>query len=76
MSDKEAYELLVKYSGGEHTLTMIREMIHIAGIEIAVKNTLIAMSNQKKGKVIPEDFAAWVYQSFRYIQNQMQQPLN
>lgn len=74
MTDKEAHELLIKYSGGEKGLAMVREMISIAGVDTAVKNTII--SAEKSGKQLPEDFKYWIKQAYEYVNQQMQMPLN
>ena len=74
MSDKEAYELLLKYCGGEKGLAMIREMILVAGVEVAIKNTIDVL--YEKHPTAPQDFHGWIRQSYNYIEEQMNQPLN
>lgn len=64
MTNKEAYELLVKY-GGEPSISMIKEMIHIAGIDVALKNTERAAANQ--GKPLNDDMKAWMRQAYTYL---------
>lgn len=64
MTDKEAYELLVKY-GGEQSILLIKEMIHVAGIDKALENTEKAASNQ--GKPMSDDMKAWMRQAYTYL---------
>ena len=66
MTDKEAFELLLKYCGGEKGLTMIKNMIHLVGLHGAVSN-MEKLYEKEHGKM-PTDFKDWVYQSFRYLQ--------
>jgi hypothetical protein len=74
MTDKEAYELLLKYCGGEKGLLMIKEMIHVAGIETATNNMIIVYE-QNLGK-IPDEFKQWIYQGFKYVQKEMSKSLS
>lgn len=64
MTDKEAYELLVKY-GGEKSIVMIKEMIHVAGVEKALENTIWAYERQYKK--VNQDFKDWMRQAFNYL---------
>lgn len=64
MTDKEAYELLVKY-GGEKSISMAKEMIHIAGIEKAIENTIWAYEKQYKNT--DQDFKDWIRQAYTYM---------
>lgn len=64
MTDKEAYELLVKH-GGEKSISMIKEMIHVAGIEKALENTIWAYERQHKK--VNQDFKDWMRQAFNYL---------
>lgn len=64
MTDKEAYELLVKY-GGEKSISMIKEMIHVAGIDKAIENTVWAY--EKNHKKVDQDFKDWIRQAFNYL---------
>lgn len=64
MTDKEAYELLVKY-GGEKSISLIKEMIHVAGIEKAIENSIWAF--EKKKFKVDEDFKDWLRQAFTYL---------
>lgn len=74
MSDIEAYELLLEYCGGEKGLILIKDMIHVGGLDVAVKNTIITMEDS--GIRVPEDFKEWIRQSFQYIQTEMTKPNN
>jgi hypothetical protein len=64
MTDKEAYELLLKYSG-EKEIVLIKEMIHVAGIDKAVENTIWAY--EKLHFKVGQDFKDWMRQAFTYI---------
>lgn len=64
MTDEEAYELLVKYSG-EKGIVLIKEMIHIAGVDIALKN--MERSYNKNGHEISNEFKDWMRQAFTYL---------
>jgi hypothetical protein len=74
MTDKEAYDLFVKYSGGEKGILMVREMIHLVGVSKAVENMVVSYS--KSGQIINGDFKEWMTQAFTYLQDQMQKPNN
>ena len=65
LTDKEAYELLFKYAG-EKGISMIKEMIHIAGMEKALEN--MELSYKNSGQVIKGDFKAWMRQAFNHLQ--------
>lgn len=75
MTDKEAYELLLKYCGGKKGLLMIKEMIRVAGVDTAIKNTMKVLKQQHPN-VRHDDFEVWVRQSYEYVQKQMSNPLN
>lgn len=64
MTDKEAYELLVKYSG-EQGIVMIKEMIHEVGIDKALEN--INKVYVSHGQPINNDIKWWIRQAFKYI---------
>lgn len=64
MTDKEAYELLVKYSG-EKGIVLIKEMIHIGGIDMALKN--MEQAYESSGQKIKGDFKQWMRQAFTYL---------
>ena len=70
MTDKEAYELLVKYSG-EKGLIQQREMIRQIGVEETAKLIL----SQFKQKV-PDDFKVWLMQGMNYLSKTMSTNLN
>lgn len=74
MTDLEAYEIMLKYSGGEKTMLMVRDMIHSVGIDAAVKNMGIAMI--EAGQEVPKEYQKWMKQAFRHIQSKMNEPLN
>lgn len=74
MTDKEAYELMYKYGGGEKGIIMIKEMIHLVGVEGAKKNIIKAAKANNTN--LPDDVKDWIYQGLRYIQSQMDKPLN
>lgn len=74
MTDKEAFELLVKYGGGEWGLAKIRDMILVANVETAIKNTITIL--HKRHPNAPKDFDDWIRQAFTYVEKQMKQPLN
>lgn len=65
MSDKEAYELLVKYSGGEQGLLKTKELVHALGIDGAV--SMMADVYKNAGKPLPLDFKEWMRQAFTYM---------
>jgi hypothetical protein len=75
MTDTEAYELLLKYCGGEKGLIMIKDMIHMVGVEGTVNNILRAYGTQYKNEM-SEDFKEWVAQSLRHVQKLMNEPVN
>lgn len=64
MTDKEAYELLVKYAG-EKGIVLIKEMIHVAGIDKTLEN--IEWSYRKNGHKINQEFKDWQRQAFEYL---------
>lgn len=64
MTDKEAYELLLKHSG-EKGIVLIKEMIHVAGIDKAVENTVWAY--EKRHFKVGQDFKDWMRQAFNYL---------
>ena len=64
MTDDEAFELLVKY-GGEQSLSLIKEMIHEAGMDTAIENTVKVY--EKRHKKVGQDFRDWLRQSFEYL---------
>lgn len=70
MTGKEAYELMVKYSG-EEGLFMLREMVHNIGIE----GTIVVIQNQyeKKGGVLSDEFKDWIRLSLNYMDEQNKQ---
>ena len=70
MTDKEAYELLVKYSD-EKGLIQQREMIR----QIDVEKTAEMILSQYKQKV-PADFKQWMIQGLNYLNKMMLTPLN
>lgn len=67
MTDKEAYELLVKYSGGEQGLLKTKELVHVLGINEAVE--MMAKVYKNAGKPLPPDFKEWMRQAFTYMAN-------
>ena len=70
MTDKEAYELLVKYSD-EKALIMQREMIRNIGVE-RTANFIVNSYNQK----VPDAFKQWVLQALNHLNKTMLNPLN
>ena len=70
MSDKEAYELLVKYSD-EKSLIKQREMLR----QIGVKNTL-NMIIRAYEVPLSEDFKNWMFQALTYLNKEMLKPTN
>lgn len=74
MSNEEAYELLIKYLGGEKGVMMIREMIHHVGVDEAVENMIETYHDLKQKPT--EEFKQWMKQAFEFMKNKMQQPLN
>lgn len=64
MTDEEAYKLLVKYSG-EQGISLIQEMIHVAGIDKAIENTIWAY--EKRHFTVGQDFKDWMRQAFNYL---------
>ena len=70
MTDKEAYELLVKYSG-EKGLVMQREMLRNVGIDKTMKSIL-----QNYKVKVPDEFKIWMKQGLTYLNKKMSEPLN
>lgn len=70
MSNKEAYELLIKYSD-EKSLIQQREMLRQIGVENTT-NFII----QAYEVPITEDFKNWIYQALSYLNEEMQRPTN
>lgn len=66
MEDREAYELMCKYSGDEG-LIKISEMVHLIGVEGAVK--ALCETYSEKGVELPEEFIAWMRQAISYSSN-------
>lgn len=66
MTDKEAYDLLLKHAG-EQGISLTREMIHIGGMEKAIENT-VKVYEEKYFKV-GKDFKIWLRQAFNYLVN-------
>lgn len=64
MTDIEAYELLVKYAG-EKGIVLIKEMIHVAGVDVALKN--MERSYNNNGHKISYEFKDWMRQAFDYL---------
>jgi hypothetical protein len=69
MTDKEAYELMLKY-GGEISISKAKEMIHLVGIEKATENIEWAYRKQKS-EPMPNEFTDWIKQGLRYISEQL-----
>ena len=67
MTGKEAYEILVKYSGGEDSLLMVSEMIHIVGVDKTVEAIKKQLSNS--GKHPDGKFYEWMKQGFEYMKS-------
>lgn len=74
MTDKEAYETLVKFAGGEKQILMIREMIHMVGNKKAADNMISAYAARKI--IITDEYKEWIYQSFEYMSKQMSKSNN
>jgi hypothetical protein len=75
MTDLEAYELLLKYAGDEKTLSEIRYMLHVQGIEKTIE--LFANSYLvRRKKYLPDDFKEWVRQSLTYLNNKNETKTN
>ena len=70
MTDKEAYELMVKYAGPQG-VKMLTEMIHLVGVKKTVENIIKVWSGE-----MPEDFKAWMFQGAKYIKARMSKPFN
>lgn len=70
MSNEEAYELLVKYSG-EQGILMQKEMLR----QVGVKSTF-EMIKKSYGKKLPHEFKSWMKQALEYLNNKMSEPLN
>lgn len=68
MTDKEAFDLLLKY-GGEKSIILIKDMIHVAGADVAIKN--IKLVYQKRHGEISSDLSAWIEQGVRHIAQEM-----
>lgn len=73
MTDKEAYELMLKY-GGEQSLVRINEMILVAGVKTCANNIIEVF--KKHHGAIEADVEEWIRQGVRYAHFKMQQPLN
>lgn len=73
MTDREAFELVVKW-GGEKSVLMIKEMIQVAGVETAANN--IMKVYWQEGVILTEDYKDWIRQSVNYIASEMNKPLN
>lgn len=72
LTDRDAFELLVKY-GGEKSVILTQEMLHVGGEEMTVRNILI--SYEKNGGVA-EPVKQMIRQGVRYIKQQMETPKN
>lgn len=70
MTNREAFELFVKY-GGESSIVKIQDMIHLAGIETAKVNTILTF--KEKYPHLNDDFATFLCQGIDYIAEQMTQ---
>lgn len=70
MSNKDAYELLIKYSD-EKSLIQQREMLRQIGVENTT-NFII----QAYEVPITEDFKNWIYQALSYLNEEMQRQTN
>jgi hypothetical protein len=68
MTDKQAYELFYKWSGGEKGIAMLSEMIHIAGIDKAAANIEWAYKKDRQEEM-PVEFKKWLQQVVRYQQS-------
>lgn len=70
MSDKEAYELLVKYSG-KKGLIQLSEMIRHIGVERTAEIILKQYKQQ-----VPDEFKEWMLQGLTYLSKMMSVTLN
>lgn len=66
MTDREAYELMCKYSGDEG-LVKISEMVHLIGVDMTVIK--LAETYSEKGIDLPEEFINWMRQAILYSSN-------
>lgn len=65
MTDEEAYELLVKYSG-RNGIAMQSEMLSHIGVE---KTMDYLLSQYKTG--VPLEFEKWLFQGLTYLNNKL-----
>jgi hypothetical protein len=70
MTDKQAYEILLKYSD-EKSLIMQKEMVRQIGVNETAK-----MIQKAYGKKLPADFKKWMKQGLKYLSNEMSKPNN
>lgn len=73
LTDREAFELMVKY-GSEKSLSLINEMILVAGIETAINN--IIKVYETKDPNTPEEMKQWIRQGVRFLHNKNQSNVN
>lgn len=71
MTDQEAFELLVKYSGGEVGLSKIKAMILLVGVDKTVSN-IIGVGKNKHKKGWNDEFSNWIKQSVLYLEQKME----
>lgn len=71
MTNKEAFELFVKY-GGEGSIVKIQDMIHTAGVEVAKANTIAVFKMRHPGYFKMDEFVTFLCQGIDYINEQMQ----
>jgi putative IMPACT (imprinted ancient) family translation regulator len=68
MTNRECFELMVEY-GGEKSITMVKEMIHMAGIEAAYQSMVAVYENNLKTP-LKDEFKNFLRQGIAYISEQ------
>jgi hypothetical protein len=64
ITNKEAYQLMVKYSG-DNGISILKTLVQAIGIENTTD--LITESYTEKGVNVPEEFKDWMRQGLNYL---------
>jgi hypothetical protein len=64
ITNKEAYQLMVKYSG-DNGISILKTLVQAIGIENTAD--LITESYTEKGVNVPEEFKDWMRQGLNYL---------
>lgn len=69
MTDQEAYELMVKYSGNDG-IARLQDMIHRVGVESTIDKVIEVYEGETKS--IEPEFRNWMRQAINYLHKKNQ----